>query len=60
MIGVWRASPSAEAIPVLYASMPADRLVGVDWDSIRRDDLHDLGVVRWLPTGVCQAWHDCA
>jgi hypothetical protein len=59
MIGVWRASPSDRAVPVLYASMPADRLYGLDWNGIRGDDLHELGVVRWLPAGVCQAWRDC-
>jgi hypothetical protein len=59
LIGVWRTKPSANAVPVLYASMPADRLVGRDWTTVRPDDLQKLGVVRWLPAGLCQAWHDC-
>jgi hypothetical protein len=59
MIGVWRASPSADQVPVVYASMPADRLVGRDWSSVRADDLEELGAVRWLPADVCEAWDDC-
>jgi len=55
----WRPSEVASYMPVLYASLPADRLVGRDWAQIRPDDLPSLVGVRWLPTGVCQAWHEC-
>ena len=60
LLGVWQASPRASTVPLLYASLPADRLVGLDWSQVQPDDLATLGVVRWLPTAVCQAWHDCA
>lgn len=55
----WRPSAVAFYTPVLYASLPADRLVGRDWSQLRPDDLPSLAGVRWLPTGVCQAWHEC-
>ena len=55
----WRPSGGAGYMPILYASLPADRLVGRDWAQIRPDDLPSLAGVRWLPTGVCQAWHEC-
>jgi hypothetical protein len=53
-------SAVADPVPVLYASMPADRLVGLDWTAVGPGDLSALGGMRWLPNGVCQAWHDCA
>ena len=59
LLGVWRASPTGSSVPLLYASLPADRLVGLDWTRVQPDDLAALGVVRWLPSGVCQAWRDC-
>ena len=59
LLGVWRPSPTVSSVPLLYASLPADRLVGLDWTRVQPDDLATLGAVRWLPTGVCQAWHDC-
>jgi len=30
-----------------------------DWVAVRSTDLPTPGVVRWLPTGVCQAWREC-
>jgi hypothetical protein len=59
LLGVWRPSSTASTVPVLYASLPADRLVGLDWTHVQPGDLATLGVVRWLPSGVCRAWHDC-
>jgi hypothetical protein len=59
LLGVWRPSSTASTVPVLYASLPADRLVGLDWTRVQPGDLATLGVVRWLPSGVCRAWHDC-
>jgi hypothetical protein len=53
-------SSVANPVPVLYASLSADRLVGLDWTTLEPDDLSALGGVRWLPNGVCQAWRDCA
>ena len=53
-------SPALDSVPVLYASLPADRLVGLDWTQARADDPSARAGVRWLPTGVCQAWHECA
>lgn len=53
-------SSVASSVPVLYASLPADQLVGLDWTAVEPGDLSALGGVRWLPNGVCQAWHDCA
>jgi hypothetical protein len=55
----WRPSATASYMPVLYASLPADRLVGHDWAQLKPDDLPRLAGVRWLPAGVCQAWHEC-
>jgi len=54
LLGVWRPSPTARATLLLYASLPADRLVGLDWTRVQSDNLATLGVVRWLPSGVCQ------
>jgi len=59
LIGEWRDSASATARPVVYASMPADQFVGRDWTALRTVDVERLGVVRWLPAGLCQAWNDC-
>ena len=59
LIGVWRDGSSSEYVPALYASMPADKLVGRDWAGLRADDLATVGVVRWLSTGVCPAWGEC-
>jgi hypothetical protein len=59
LLGVWRTSPSPRAVPVVYASMPADRLAGRDWTGMRAEDLENVGVVRWLPSGICQAWNEC-
>jgi enamine deaminase RidA (YjgF/YER057c/UK114 family) len=53
-------APAAGRVPVLYASLPADRLSGLDWTRVSPDDLPVLAGVRWLPTGVCQAWDECA
>jgi hypothetical protein len=39
--------------------MPADRLAGRDWTGMRAEDLEKVGVVRWLPSGMCQAWNEC-
>ena len=55
----WRPSATSSSVPLLYASLPADRLVGRDWACVRPRDLPALGVVRWLPTGACQFWHEC-
>jgi len=59
LLGVWRPSATASTLPLLYASFPAERLVGLDWSRLQPDDLPTLGVVRCLPSGVCQAWHEC-
>jgi hypothetical protein len=53
-------SPAVGSVPVLYASWPADRLVGLDWRRVWGEDASALAGVRWLPAGVCQAWHECA
>jgi hypothetical protein len=54
------ASSVSSSVPVLYASFPADRLLGLDWAAVEPGDLSTRRGVRWLPSGVCQAWHDCA
>jgi hypothetical protein len=59
LLGVWRPSPQASPVPLLYASLPADRLVGLDWTRVRPEDLATRAMVRWLPAGLCRAWHDC-
>jgi hypothetical protein len=59
LLGVWRPSPTAGTLPLLYASLPADRMVGLDWTQVQADDLASFGVVRWMPAGVCHAWHSC-
>jgi hypothetical protein len=59
LIGVWRGPGSTGDVPVLYASMPADRLAGRNWPGLRADDLEQLGMVRWLPSGLCEAWREC-
>jgi hypothetical protein len=59
LLGVWRPSPTATSVPLLYASVPADRLVGLGLTRVQPTDLAALGMVRWLPTGLCQAWQDC-
>jgi hypothetical protein len=45
--------------PVLYAALPADRVVGRDWTGVAQEDLAVLGAVRWFPAGMCQAWRHC-
>jgi hypothetical protein len=59
LLGVWRHSAEAGIVRLLYASLPADRMVGLDWTRVEPDDLAALGAVRWLPSGVCEAWHNC-
>jgi len=52
-------SASSSYVPVLYASMPADQLVGRKWDRVGPEELSTMVGVRWLPTGTCHAWHEC-
>ena len=60
ILGVaWDRSPTTSAVPVLYASLPADQSVGLDWAHAGAGDLPSLAGVRWLPTGVCRAWREC-
>ncbi len=59
LLGVARLAPTADPVPVLYASLPADRLVGQDWTQLQPGDLDGFGVVRWLPAGQCKAWGEC-
>jgi hypothetical protein len=49
----------ASGVPVLYASLPADRLIGLDWSRLQPQDLPRVAGVRWLSGGMCQAWHEC-
>lgn len=59
-LGVWRSAVTGTSrVPVIYASLPADRLSGLDWTRVQPSVLFSIGVVRWLPAGICQAWHDC-
>jgi hypothetical protein len=59
LLGVSAAGVGPSPLSVLYASLPADRLVGLDWTRVQAEDLATLAVVRWLPAGLCHAWHDC-
>jgi hypothetical protein len=59
ILGVWSPAPNAATVPLVYASLPADRLVGLDWRAVQPEDLERLGAVRWLSSGLCQAWHEC-
>lgn len=54
-----RPSPDTSYLPILYASLPADELVGRDWAALGPDELPRLVALRWLPTGLCQGWNEC-
>jgi len=55
----WRPSRLTTYTPVLYASLPADRLVELDWPRVGSSDVTALAGVRWFPRGLCRAWREC-
>jgi hypothetical protein len=61
VLGFAARSASVESrVPILYASVPADRWNMREWMQFGVDELESRSSVRWLPIGLCEAWQECA
>lgn len=47
------------AMPVLYASLPADLASGVNWARLSPAEFEAVATLRWMPAAMCQAWEVC-
>jgi len=44
---------------LLYAFLPADAALRLDWSTLSPETLERIAMVRWMPDAMCRAWNAC-